>query len=442
MEEKRIDQDHPINAIPSVDDGGQMVSTEERQSLEIEKLRREVDKLGLETRLLSRNARTQFLTTLIPAVTTLVAVGGLLLSLYSQNTQNKRTAEYRRADDFATLVRQFGDDKPLASVAAITSLRSYAGDPVYRGRVLDLAVSLIGLERNEVVRETIKSFLLTDPDALTIQALARQNRFLSNHLVHLAKLDEPFPQFHTWPSNPPEGSEELQRAFEDLNWNIETMVRAINQLKTVENVDLSGVVLSRIEAYIFVDPNDKEEREASRRLDRIGFEKGIVFKKVNLRDANLAGIKFEDATFLDTSLEHALLASTEFYNCIFSGSTSLAGFRTELLALNRRSKKDQWLPPIHPAYWHDCTIDIVGFYPELYPEWENWQESEQEYFYFINSTWKVPSVTSPPPPPTGQQPVSNNPNAPQPAEPSPYPKKLILTTPGNKSNFDGVFSLT
>jgi predicted tellurium resistance membrane protein TerC len=82
-----------------------MISKEERQSLEIEKLRREVNKLGLEAALLSRNARTQILTTLISSVTTLVAVGGLLLSLYSLDTQNKRSAEYRRADDFAVLVR-------------------------------------------------------------------------------------------------------------------------------------------------------------------------------------------------------------------------------------------------------------------------------------------------------------------------------------------------
>jgi hypothetical protein len=438
MEEERIDQDHSgANATPTVDGGGK----EERQSLEIEKLRREVDKLGIETRLLSRNARTQILTMLIPTVTTLVAVGGLLLSLYSQNTQNKRTAEYRRADDFALLVRQFGDGKPLATVGAIDSLRSYAADPAYRGRSLDLAISIIGLERNEVVRETIRSFVLTNPDSSTLQALAKQNRFFSGHLAHLAKADDTVPpQFHTWATNPPEGGEELQRAFEDLGWNIETIVRAINQLKTIENVDLSGVALSRIVSYTTDKPKPGEPEETVRRLDGISFGKGITFKKVNLEGANLAELRFEDATFQDTDFKDALLASIEFYHCTFSGSTSLESFRTDFSALNRTSKYYKWLSPSYAAYWYNCTIDVMAFFPALNPESENWQAGEQRYFSFFNCTWKVPGVTSPPPTPPAKQTGPIDPNAPQAAEPMPYPPKLILSTPGTTSNFDGAFS--
>jgi hypothetical protein len=433
MGEERIDH-NTENATTSVD-GVVQIPKEERQSLEIEKLRREVNKLGLEARLLSRNARTQILTMVIPAVTTLVAVGGLLLSLYSQNTQNKRTAEYRRADDFAALIRQFGDGKPLASLGAIASLRSYAADPAYRGRVLDHAISLIGVERNEVVRETIRSFLLADPDLLTLQALAKQNRFFSGHLAHLAKADdEPFPQFHTWATNPPEGSEELRRAFDDLGWNIETIVRVINQLKTIENVDLSGVALSRV----VIGTSEKTFDEGFRR-DRVRFENGIIFQNVNLEGANLAEVRFEGTTFRDVNFRDALLASADFSNCSFSGSTSLAGFRTELSALDPTSKIYKWLSPRYAANWYDCTIDVVAFFPVLNPEWENWQEEEQRYFNFFNCTWKVPSVTSPPTPPVKET-TTRDPKSPQAGEPGPYPTKLILSSPGNKSHFDGKFS--
>jgi hypothetical protein len=278
--------------------------------------------------------------------------------------------------------------------------------------------------------------VLTDPDASTLNVLAKQNRFFSGHLTHLAKADgEPFPQFHTWADNPPKGSEELQRAYEDLGWNIETIVQAINQLKTIKNVDLSGVALSRI----VIGTTDKLRNEGFR-LDGERFEKGITFQNVNLEGANLAGMNFDDATFRDTNFKDALLASTNFFNCNFSGSTSLSGFKTELFAVDPTLHTYEGLFPRYAVNWYGCNIDVVAFFPALPIGWQNWQSKEQQYFFFFNCTWKVPGVTSPPIPRDTKK-INNDQNGPQEGPPSPYPPKLILAEPGNNSNFDGMISL-
>lgn len=359
-------------------------SAAERQSWEFRKLQAEVHKLGLDAELVRRNTKTQLVVSIVPAITTLIAVAGLLFNINSQRIQDERTAQNRRDDEYATLVRQLTQDRTQAQIG-VTNLRSFWEDSKYHDRTLELLLSIISAERNPIVREGIRALVITNADQSTLAALAAQNRFIVKLLAQQSGQDSI--QFATWRNRPkstvppPQFDKAQEEALDDLGWNIETIIVVMNKLRTIRNADLSFVTLSRPSLIGQLGVN-----YSLTDLDKIELDKEIVFENVNLNNANLATRRFEEVTFRNTGLNNAQLAQTTFLGCHFEGKTSIRNFSVYLTA--KSDKYPNGVDWIFPATWENCTLDVAAFCPSIDPEYAI-MKSGDSYFYFQKCTWQI-----------------------------------------------------
>jgi len=153
-------------------------------------------------------------------------------------------------------------------------------------------------------------------------------------------------------------------------------------MKTIRDFDLRGVVFSRIGRSVpGVLPEDlirfDDERFASR----------LEFYGVDLTNANLAAVSFDDVTFLGTSLDSTLLADTEFHQSRLGAGTTLRDFRTQVPAENHDIDYPFW-PRLHnrSPVWSESDVRVGAFYPLRY---EDEKVDSIAYFQFRHSTWRI-----------------------------------------------------
>src|SRR5690349_4892287 len=114
---------------------------DEVASWEFRKLRAETQKAEIESETTQRTAQLHILSTLLPMVTTLIAVLGLAISVWSANKTASSEQRRRTEESFTATVNQFGEaSTPFGRLTAVTNLAPFWDDQRFRGRLQNLLI--------------------------------------------------------------------------------------------------------------------------------------------------------------------------------------------------------------------------------------------------------------------------------------------------------------
>lgn len=384
---------------------------------ETAKIKRESLKLKIDTRQIFRTYSLEIIKSFATTITAIVALLGLYITVSNQQREFRRQEETRRDDTFAATIKQFGEAKEdLAQVTAINSLSVFGSDEKYRQRVRDLLLQSVPFIRNESSRLAMRQALINQADKDSLLELIKQNRSLQERirnrvgnkfeaatldtLQELAEdyRDEVEQDFElrvlAWPNIWSESDNSLKELLDDLDWNIDTLVGSINRLKEIKDIDMSDITFSRLGPSGF----PKVEQGVPTFGDPVNvkgisyFDSDLKFINVNMSKAVLAGAVFRQATFQDVNLDSTILYKTDFTNSIFSGNTSLKGFRSWTSILQKEGIKLK-KPIIERSYingpvWKNCKLLLTGFSPEL-PDHVGGTVPDGTYFTFDQSSWVI-----------------------------------------------------
>jgi hypothetical protein len=361
-----------------------------------------------------RTRSLQFVTALVPGLSVLVAVSGLLVGTLSQRAG-------REEDEFLRLTERLTTThSPVTQLGAISGLRPYWKNGAYRTRIAELAMSMIGAERDPTVRQALLEELTRVADTPMLDGLARQNRLFQqrvrSRLAHADRsqlaLDLAFPV-----SRDPRDSA-FWFAYEDLAWNVAAIVRCLNRMKHIGSLDLSDVTFSIVlgpsEGDVWSDPPEE-------------LAPGLVFDHTDLHGASFAGLALRSVVFRSANLDSVLLAASKIEHSSLVGNTSLAGFRTALeyvhmdsTAVTAPPEKVRigtpprvifrqrvtgwiplgtpsrivdgrlvtgWIPPNDPVWFVDDSLALSSFFTVPHPETANY--GDEVYAYIQNTTWSI-----------------------------------------------------
>jgi uncharacterized protein YjbI with pentapeptide repeats len=373
--------DPPAQA-PSTDD------PEARQrELALRKLQAETAMAEHQARRIEGAERLKVFGAVLPALTVLVSVLGLMFSLRAQVQQQKRSDADRREDQFTSAVRDFAAGPETAQLAALVRLERFWDEPAIRQRLIDLLLASVGTVPSVEVRSGIQQQLLRHADLDVLSSLAAQNRRIADELRE-RRHGGPFVERYVLPAAWVRvASDTADRApFERLAWNIATLIPVMNRIRDIHDVDLSDVVLSRTELTVESDTAEP----SIRRLDRPDPAPGLSFSHVSLRGAVLSGIFFRNVKFSAVNLDSATLAEVMFDSCSFSHGTSLASFRPWV------SFQVPGGPPLRTlggTQWLASQLDVANFYPQFVSHRK--EHSLAEYMMLMFTSWNV--ANAPPP---------------------------------------------
>jgi len=368
----------PHDPPPTADD-----PAPKKQDLEIRKLQAETAVAEHEAGRISRAERMKTFSAVLPAITVLISVLGLLLSLRAQVQQQKRSDADRREDQFTSAVRDFAAGSETAQIAALVRLERFWDEPSFRSRLVELLLASAGTVPSADIRASIQQQLVRHADLGVLSALAAQNLRIADELRE-RRPNGPFVERYILPArlaNLVAGDTTDRKPFDRLAWNIATLVPVMNQIRDIHDIDLSGVVLSRVELKVEFDTAEP----GIRRIDRADPIPGLSFRNVSLRKAVLTNILFRGASFSAVNLDSAMLANVMFDSCSFSNGTSLAGFRP-------------WVsfqvpvvgPPLRTlsaTAWLRSHLDVAQFYPQLTPHRR--EHTLADYMQLAFTDWKV-----------------------------------------------------
>lgn len=253
-------------------------------------------------------------------------------------------------------------------------------------RGLNVLLSAIHAERNAAVRQSIQDVFIATADSLSLATLAEQNRFIQARVEAAMETDLDAFGAVVWPARwtiaegdyfrpwSPEDSL-LRSAYDDLGWNIGTLIQSLNHLRVVRNVDLSQVMLSR---PIPVGDESIHNPTWDLETDDPAFAPGIQFIEVNLSGASLAGITLRQATFREADMDSVNLAGTEFYESVFDRGTLRDFF---VWASTFPGAAQVLAPPL----WAESKLEPRTFQPAM-------AIALVEYFRLWKSEWVFPDT--------------------------------------------------
>jgi hypothetical protein len=395
---------------------------DDRSSLELRKLKAETDRLTREIARLeqaereaARSYRLERAKALFAAFTTVIALGGLIYTVLSQ----QRVSEFRREDVFANAVKQLGDAKEeLGRVSAVNAIAVFSADPKYESRARSLLIQALPFVREPRTRAYIGEALLQHSTPATLVDLLNFNRSLQRQLEArvsqqmldartTALLQENYDErleldrdyrVLAWPNSWSRSDDKLLDLIADLQWSAETILAIVNNRHEIDDVDMSGVVLARLE------PSNagKSEAEATYggdpvRCVSIGVPaEGLTLRRVNLSNAVLACLEFKNAVFDNVVMDNTTLYKSVFDGCSFT-NVSLSSFRSWVSFVTEHDGA----PLIERSYfvgpeWKSCELTATKFAarepgPQKIPH--------GDYFSFEQCGWKIQragGVSAPP----------------------------------------------
>jgi hypothetical protein len=386
-------------------DGGD--ASVRKAAAEVANIEAETQKIRLETRFMARAHRLEWckaIGSFGSFLTVAVALTGVYLTFRAQREQLASTEANHRDDAFVGLVKQFGDGTtPQSRLSAAMALGPYWRESKYRDQILTLFVSSIGTEREPAVRSALRVFLERNADSTSLAALADQNRTIQVQIAQIwdipAELVSEFGPMRYRKDLHPHGDSVLGTLVQDLKWNIATLMGSVRTVRMITGLDFSRVIFSLMD----IAP-DKHGWDFVRTFTPEP-DSGLVFKGVNFTSANFTDLTFVGATFNDTVLDSTLLFSTRFSHCHFAGTTSMAGFKLELLRVTGLYEDltpiSRFRVIIGPEF-EDSDLDIATFYPtpHVFPLLGAGRDVRDHpgefmggayYFSFANSSWRFRS---------------------------------------------------
>ncbi len=404
---------------------------DDRTHLELLKLRAETEKLRREIAKLdqavpaARAHRLELIKTLAAGIAAVVAITGFFVSFYNQRRDAQRIVEVRRDDEFAGALKQLADAKEeLGRVASINAIAVFASDAKYETRVRHLLMQILPVVREQRTRTAISEALALHSTPITLAELVQFNRAIqeqietrisqrmseasANVLVRNAEKydqrlegDEDY-RVLAWPNSWSRSDTKLQALVDDLGWSAETLLTVMNNLHEIQNIDMSGVVLARLEPSglpksdpvpTFGDP----VRCGPERVPVIG----LTLRHVNLSNSVLACVDFKRATFDQVTMDNTTLYRSSFTECAFK-NVSLSSFRSWVSLVN-----DQGIhivaPVVERSYfagpvWRECELTISQFGARE-PSHEQQKMPHGSYYGFFGSTWQIQKLGGVAPPP-------------------------------------------
>lgn len=372
------DPDGDEASIASPSDSG-VSRSDEKPELELRKLRAETNKTEHDARWVRRAELLRVVGAVLPALTILISVIGLWITINTQSKQHARNDYYHREDQFNAAVREFGSTSETAQLAAIAALDRFWRDSVFRDRVQDLLLASISGIRSPEARKLIQQQFVTYAEEEVLSKLADHNR------ATIAYIREMYPQHAVGflPSDWPHSEQDslLVSAYDQLGWNIATLIVSLNTAKRVHGINLGGVLFSRLRLV------SQDTNAVWVRIDHAEFAEGLVFDSVVFAGAFMPGMDIGQARFHDVTLDSATLSGTLFSQTTFDGSSSLAGFITGPLA---------GLPVRAPAgfggmrggtTWILSSLEVDAFYPT--PTIINEPAARTDYVVFFATSWII-----------------------------------------------------
>jgi hypothetical protein len=395
---------------------------DDRQSLELRKLRAETIRAERELTHHSSESRLRTYGTLLSTITTALSVLGLLFTIREQGEQRERELQQRRSAAFADALGQAAEaESPSQRLLAVARLRQFVSDETHGHETLALLIARVNAEDDPLVREAITSAVLVRSSDDVLVLLADHNRATQRIIAsQLAAAGMAVPrgtaqlipvavQSDAFDSLPAA----VRQSYVNLQWSRDALVQAINERRVIQNVDLSHVVLS----VPSVAPSDSAEyqRRMSQHesrsttfamadeaftlwsFDMPKLAPGLRLKDVDLTAAYLSGLEFADDTLTNVRLDSAALAGTMFLRSIIDGRSSAAGFEVTSAALIDRGLH-VGATPIVPAQWDSSRLDVQALHanvPDAYFSWiGRGADSLAWAFQLTGSTWNVRAPVS------------------------------------------------
>ena len=403
----------------------------DRSRLELLKLRAETEKLKHEIAKLeqavpaARTHRLELIKAVAAGIAAVVAITGFSVSFLTQKGDADRIRAIRRDDEFAGAMKQLADAKEeLGRVASINAIAVFATDAKYEPRVRHLLIQILPVVRGQYTRTAISEALALHSTSTTLIELVQFNRSIqeqietriahhmseasANVLVRNAEkydqrleVDEDY-RVLAWPNSWSRSDEKLQQLVDDLGWSADTLLTVMNNLHEIQNIDMAGIVLARLEPSglpksdpvpTFGDP----VQCGSVRVPVIG----LTLKHVNLSNSVLACLDFKRAMFDQVTMDNATLYRSTFIDCSFK-NVSLSSFRSWVSLVN-----DQGIhivaPVIERSYfagpvWIECELTVSKFSARE-PSHEQQKIPYGSYYGFSRSTWQIHGMGGVAPPP-------------------------------------------
>jgi hypothetical protein len=404
---------------------------DDRSHLELLKLRAETEKLRHEIAKLeqavpaARTHRLDLVKTLATGIAAVVAITGFFVSFHTQQRDAQRIAEIRRDDEFAGSMKQLADAKEeLGRVASINAIAVFASDAKYESRVRHLLMQILPVVREQHTRTAISEALAQHSTPATLRELVQFNRAIqeqietrvsqrmseasANVLVRNAEkydqrleVDEDY-RVLAWPNSWSRSDTKLQELVDDLGWSAETLLSVLNNLHEVHDIDMSGIVLARLEPSglpksdpvpTFGDP----VRCASVRVPLIG----LALRHVNLSHSVLACLDFNRAMFDHVTMDNTTLYRSAFNGCVLK-NVSLSSFRSWVSLVS-----DQGIHIVAPVIvrsyfagpvWRESELTVSKFSARE-PSHEQQKIPHGSYYGFSGCTWQIQGMGGVAPPP-------------------------------------------
>jgi uncharacterized protein YjbI with pentapeptide repeats len=355
-------------------------------ALEFRKLRAEAEKAELDLLQVRRATRTHVLSTIVPLITTLLAVAGLVITVVMTTRQMSLQAGLSAEQRFSESIREFAAvETSLARLGALESLKPYWRDPAYHQRVTELLLGSIAEIEDRNVRQAITEFFLSTPTSETIGSLADHNRAIQAYARETG-IDLSIP----WYPSTDSLKESLYRRFDsELGWNIATLTGALRRMQgksPITGLDLSRVILGRQ----YWTPG-----QGLHIKDTVFFY-FTTFKDVDFSGATLSGVHFWSVDFQHSKMDETRLIRTTFHDCDFQEvSMKKFEYAPPLASIRRFASDTLFSDASYAPLWQHSKLSFVYFYPAYNPELR-----KQTIFRFRNTSWTIeaswPEMSFPP----------------------------------------------